>query len=218
MKKCILSAIGGALAMLVCLIIIANISVAREQKQEKKTYEHIDYVSAITQDDCFICGTKDDPLTAAHWSEDNVAILDLNTFEILRLEINRYGDHGEPVTTEAGYMQSYGMETETGWVHTYVYTDRGFANVNISGVEYNVDRDSVQSHLCQTCLDTINGDCFGDNPPVELAVVNYAEKTIRPLITCTTGFGAGNFYVDCEFKEEGKIDLLIFFCPNRYIQ
>lgn len=216
MKKCILSAIGGALAMLVCLIIIANISVAREQKQEKKTYEHIDYVSAITQDDCFICGTKDDPLTAAHWSEDNVAILDLNTFEILRLEINRYGDHGEPVTTEAGYMQSYGMETETGWVHTYVHPDRGFANVNISGVEYNVNRDSVQRHLCQTCLDSINGDCFGDDPPAELAVVNYSEKTIRPLITCTTGFGAGNFYVDCEFKEEGKIDLLIFYCPPRY--
>ena len=216
MKKCILSAIGGALAMLVCLIIIANISVAREQKQEKKTYEHIDYVSAITQDDCFICGTKDDPLTAAHWSEDNVAILDLNTFEILRLEINRYGDHGEPVTTEAGYMQSYGMETETGWVHTFVHPDRGYADVNISGVEYNVDRDSIQSHLCQTCLEPINGDCFGDDPPAELAVVNYTEKTIRPLITCTTGFGAGNFYVDCEFKEEGKIDMLIFYCPPRY--
>ena len=216
MKKCILSAIGGALAMLICLIIIVNISVAREQKQEKKTYEHIDYVSAITQDDCFICGTKDDPLTAAHWSEDNVAILDLNTFEILRLEINRYGDHGEPVTTEAGYMQSYGMETETGWVHTFVHPVRGYADVNISGVEYNVDRDSIQSHLCQTCLDSINGDCFGDDPPAELAVVNYTEKTIRPLITCTTGFGAGNFYVDCECKEERKIDLLIFYCPPRY--
>lgn len=216
MKKCILSAIGGAFAMLICLIIIANVSVAREQKQENKTYEHIDYVSAITQEDCFICGTKDNPLTAAHWSEDNVAILDLNTFEILRLEINRYGDHGELVTTEAGYMQSYGMETETGWVQTYVHPDRGYANVNISGVEYNIDRDSIQNHLCQTCLDSINGDCFGDDPPAELAVVNYTEKTIRPLITCTTGFGAGNFYVDCEFKEEGKIDLLIFYCPPRY--
>ena len=123
MKKCILSAIGGALAMLVCLIIIANISVVREQKQEKKTYEHIDYVSTITEDDCFICGTKDDPLTAVHWSEDNVAILDLNTFEILRLEINRYGDHGELVTTEAGYMQSYGMETENR-MGTFLCTSR----------------------------------------------------------------------------------------------
>ena len=34
MKKCILSAIGGALAMLIALLIIANVCVAREQKQE----------------------------------------------------------------------------------------------------------------------------------------------------------------------------------------
>ena len=44
MKKCILSAVGGALAMLITLIIIANICVAREQKQEKKPYEHVDFV------------------------------------------------------------------------------------------------------------------------------------------------------------------------------
>ena len=48
MKKCILSAVGGALAMLITLIIIANICVAREQKQEKKPYEHVDFVSAVT--------------------------------------------------------------------------------------------------------------------------------------------------------------------------
>ena len=56
MKKCILSAIGGAVAMLASLIIIANISVGKEQ--EKEAYEHIDFVSTITQDDCFICGEK----------------------------------------------------------------------------------------------------------------------------------------------------------------
>lgn len=216
MKKCILSAIGGAVAMLAALIIIANISVAREQKQETEPYEHVDFVSAITQEDCFICGKHSDPLTAAYWQQDNIAILDLNTFEMLRLEINRYGDHGELITTEAGYMQSYGMETGTGWAHTFVHPDRGYADVNISGVAYDVDRDSVQNHLCQTCLDSINGDCFGDDPPAELAVVNYTEKTIRPLIPSITGFGAGNFHVDCKFKEEGKIDLLVFYCQNRY--
>ena len=216
MKKCILSAIGGAIAMLIALIIIANVSVAREQKRAKKPYEHVDFISTITQEDCFICGKHSDPMTAAYWQQDNVAILDLNTFELLRLEINRYGDHGELITTEAGYMQSCGMDTETGHVHSYVHPDRGYANVDISGVAYSIDRDSVQSNLCQTCLDSINSEWFGDDPPAELAVVNFAENTLRPLITCTTGFGAGNFYVDCDFREDGKIDLLIFYCPARY--
>lgn len=216
MKKCIISAIGGALAMLIALIIVANVSVAKEQKQEKEPYEHVDFVSAITQEDCFICGEQRDPLVAAHWRENNIAILDLNSFEMLRLEINRYGDHGELITTEAGYSQMYSMETETGWVNTSVNPDRGYANVNISGVAYSIDRDSVQNNLCQTCLDPINSEWFGDDPPAELAVVNYAEKTIQPLITCKTGFGTGDFYVDCNFKEDGKIDLLVFSCPARY--
>lgn len=112
-------------------------------------------------------------------------------------------------------MQMYGMETATGRVHTYAHPDSGYANVSISGVEYNIDRDSVQSHLCQSCLDFINSECFGDNPPAELTVVNYMEKTIRPMITCTTEFGIGNYYVDCDFKEDGEIDFLIFFCPPR---
>ena len=113
-------------------------------------------------------------------------------------------------------MQSCGMDTETGHIHSYVHPDRGYANVDISDVAYSIDRDSVQSNLCQNCLDSINSEWFGDDPPAELTVVNFAEKTLRPLITCTTGFGAGNFYVDCDFREDGKIDLLIFYCPARY--
>lgn len=216
MKKCILSAIAGAFAMLVSLIVIANICAAKEQAHEKKEYEHIDFVSTITQEECFICGEQSDPLAAAHWGEDNVAILDLNTFEMLRLEINRYGDHGELVTTEAGYMQMYGMETGSGRAHTFAFPDEGYANVSISGVEYNIDRDSVQNHLCQNCLDSINEEWFGDDPPAEFAVVSYEDKTLRPLVTCITGFGIGNYRVNCEYREDGDIDLLVFHYPFRY--
>ena len=67
MKKCILSAIGGALAMLIALIIIANVSAAKEQTQEKKEYEHIDFISTITQDDCFVCGNSTKDPMSLHW-------------------------------------------------------------------------------------------------------------------------------------------------------
>ena len=58
MKKCILSAIVGAAAMLAILIVAANVSAARVQNP--KEYEHTDFVSAITQEDCFVCGTGSD--------------------------------------------------------------------------------------------------------------------------------------------------------------
>ena len=37
-----------------------------------------------------------------------------------------------------------------------------------------------------------------------------------PLLNAHPWFAAGNYGVDCEFKEEGEIDLLVYYCPNRY--
>ena len=216
MKKCILSAIAGAAAMLVVLIIAANVRAAKEQNTEE--YEHIDFVSTITQEDCFVCGNSTKDPMSLHWGEDNVAIVNLNSFEVLRLEINRYGDHGELIEEAAGYMQTSSLidDENESYAHAYTFPDNGYANVNLTGVQYAIDRDSIQGHLCQSCLDSINEMWFGEDPPAEYGILSFEDRTIRPLITCTTGFGAGNFYVDCEFKEEGKIDLLIFYCPPRY--
>ena len=218
MKKCILSAIAGAFVMLVTLIVIANISVSREQAQEKKEYEHIDFISTITQEDCFVCGESTKDPMSLHWGEDNVGIVNLNTFEVLRLEINRYGDHGELIEEVAGYMQTNSMSDNEGesYAHSYTFPDNGYANVHLTGVQYAIDRDSIQRHLCQSCLDSINEMWFDEDPPAEYGVLSFEDRTIRPLITCTTGFGMGNFHVDCDFEDDGKIDLLIFYAPNRY--
>lgn len=99
MKKCILSAIAGALTMLVVIIIVARISTAQEQAPME--YEHIDYVSNVTQEECFVCGTNNG---YSYWGEDNVGIVNLNTVELLHLEINRYDDHGKLIEEPAGYM------------------------------------------------------------------------------------------------------------------
>ena len=80
MKKCILSAIAGAAAMLVVLIIAANVRAAKEQNTEE--YEHIDFVSTITQEDCFVCGNSTKDPVSSYWVEDNVAIVNLNSFGV----------------------------------------------------------------------------------------------------------------------------------------
>ena len=216
MKKYILSAIGGAIIMLSALILIANISAAN--KQENKEYEHIDYVSAITQDECFVCGNSTKDPVSLHWGEDNVGIVNLNTFEMMRLEINRYGDHGELIEEPAGYMSSSGLidkEADT-YAHAYCFPDNAYASVQITGVQYAIDRDSVQNRLCQNCLNSINDLWFTDQPLAEYAVICFEDRTIQPLLNAHPWFAAGNFGIDCEFKENGAIDLLIHYCPNRY--
>lgn len=208
MKKCILSVITGAAAMFLAILALAYFHSSREPAE----YEHVDYLSATDRADCFLC--------SAHWSEDNLAILDLNTFQMLRLEINRYGDDGEPVTTLAGYLQTGTMETENGWLNSMTFPDRGYSSVQIPNVTYSINRDSVQNHLCQSCLDTINDIWFSGNPPAEFAVLHLATAEFRPLIKNSTGFQMEDFFVHCDFNddsdEKSNIRLLIAYLPARF--
>jgi len=147
-----------------------------------------------------------------------VGIVNLSSFELLRLEINRYDEHGNMLEEPAGYMSSSSLidEEAESYVHAYCYPDNAYADVQLSGVQYAIDRDSVQNHLCQTCLDSINDLWFTDMPPAEYAIVSFENRTIQPLLSAHSWFPAGNFGVDCEFKDDDKIDLLIHYCPLRY--
>lgn len=206
MKKCALSAIAGALAMLVALIIMANISTA--WKQEPQEYEHIDYVSNITQEECFVCGESS--AASCYWGDDNVGIVNLNTFELLHLEINRYDDQGGLIEEPAGYMYSSGLIANE--AESCVYApDQAYAHVQITGVQCAIDRDSIQDHLCQNCLDSINNLCFTDQPPAEFASVSFENRTIRTLLNSHPWFLTGNYGIDCEFKSDGAVDLLVHY-------
>jgi hypothetical protein len=215
MKKCILSAIAGALAMLILIIVAANVSTAKKRIPED--YEHIDYISTITQEECYVCSDTKDFSGFLYWGEDNVGIVNLNSFELLRLEINRYDDHGNLLEEPAGYMSSSGMSNEKteSYVHAYCHPDNAYADVQLSGVQYAIDRDSVQNHLCQTCLDSINDLWFTDMPPAEYAIVSFENRTIQPLLNAHPWFSAGSYGIDCEFDEDGKIDLLIHYIAPR---
>jgi len=209
MKKCIMSALAGAAAMFLLLALIAN----THNEQAPEEYEHIDYVSTITPGDCFVCSEQ-----GQYWGQDNVGLINLNSFELLHLPINRYGDHGELVEEPAGVMLTCGIMDEEAdtYAHAYVFPDNAYATLQITGVQYDIDRDLIQNKLCQTCLDSINSLWFTTQPPAEYAVISFEDKTIQPLLNAHPWFSAGNYGIDCEFKENSAVDILVHYCPNRY--
>ena len=202
--------------ILVFLLLLTACSNGEQPSISKKEYEHIPYVSDLSQEECFVCGENPNHPISSYWGEDNVGILNLNTFEVLYIEINRYDDNGQLIEETAGYMQMHSMSNGESYVHSSDNPDRGLSNIQIQGDRKPVDAKAIQSFLCQTCLDKINDMYFGDNPPEEYAVVNFSDKSIRPLIKNTTWFTFGNFDVDCDFEDNGNIDLLIHYCPPRY--
>ena len=214
MKKYILSALAGAAAMFLVLALIAN----TRNAQGTEEYEHIDYVSAITEAECYVCGDGGDYTVSAYWGEDNVGLINLNNFDLLYLGINSYGDERELIQEPAGVMLSGGIMDEEAdtYAHTYVFPDNAYATLQITGVRYAIDRDLIQSRLCQICLDSINSLWFTTQPPAEYAIVSFEDRTIQPLLNAHPWFSSGNYGIDCEFKENGAIDLLIHYCPYRY--
>lgn len=147
MKKSILSAIIGAVCTLLVLYCIAAI----RSPQAAEGYEHIDFVSDLSREDCFLCSSD-----TRHWGEDNVGILNLNTFGLLCIEINRYDDRRQLITEPAGCMHVNSMQNVT----SSATPDRGYAHVQITNIQYTIDKSVIQSKLCQTCLDTVNSLSF----------------------------------------------------------
>ena len=177
--------------------------------------EPISYGSRISKADCFLCAEPAEPLEASRRKQDNVAILNLNTLEMMFIPINRYDDNGQLVESPAGYMQS--LYDELGGCHVSSRTDpdRGYSHVQISGAEGVIDR-SVEGKLCQDCLDRLNSSYSAFAAPSEIAVVLFSGETFRPLTSSRTWFTIGSYGVDCKFKDNGDIDLLVVYCPPRY--
>ena len=53
--------------------------------------------------------------------------------------------------------------------------------------------------------------CSTNNMPTEFAIISFEDRSIRPLINAYPWFSAGNYGVDCEFKGDNKVDLLIHY-------
>ena len=212
MKRNIISGLIGAAIMFVFMIGSAYLY-AHLTAEAPEAYEHVDFVSTITKDECFICGSGSD---CTYWGEDNVGILYLNTFEMHRLEINRYDDQGQLIEELTGYMTNGGMYENDTYVNSHVFPDKGYASVEITSLDYEIDRDLVQSKLCQTCLDEINDLWFGDLPPVEFVFVGFEDRSIHGLVDTCPWFSLSNYGVDCEYEEDGDIDLLIHYIAPRY--
>ena len=202
--------------MITLLMVLTACAAPVASEPESTKYVHTPYVSAITAEECFVCGEPEGVLAKLYWGQDNLGILNLNTFDFMRLEINRYDDAGKLIEEPTGFMQMKSLQCNESYAHASVHPDRGYANIQIQGQLNNIDDKAIQSHLCQVCLDAINNMYFGDNPPEEYAIVNFADKTLRPLIQNTTFFSSGNYGINCDFEENGEVDLIVFYCPPRY--
>lgn len=181
------------------------------------------YHSNTPKEDCYLCAGKIEDIKPYVWGQDNLALISLNTFELQPLEINRYDrlTH-QPIEEYTGVFSLGRGGSESGGFSAEIMLDcdRGYATSTLRfNDDETLDIEKAAGFLCEDCLNEILSqdleECFG------VGMIHLATKEIFVLQECYTGFGLGDFYVDCNLME-GKgwsprwMDLLVFYCPVRY--
>lgn len=181
------------------------------------------YPSDTSSEDCYLCGDGIENLIPSYWGQNNVALISLNTFEIIPLEINRYDRlDGRLIEEYAGVVSFGGGRSQNGGFSANLLLDydRGYATGSVDFFnDETLSVDKAASFLCANCLNEILPQeisrCFG------VGAIHLDTKEICLFEENLGGFGLGDFYFDCNLKEHKhgdsrQMDLLIFYCPIRY--
>lgn len=204
-------------AVMLLAVMLTGCATNKSETKEK-TYEHVQFTSKVTTEGCAICGEHPD----VHWywymGQDNVAIVDVNTFDHSYIEINRYNPDGSQITETAGYMKMSGGEIGAHHISGMVDPDRGMARLNGTLSSDPIDASAIDSFLCQECLDEFASHYFEHDNVYSLAVFNFAAKTLRPLVESSPWYAADNYSVDCHYEDDGKIDITVYYCPPRFAE
>lgn len=203
-RRCMIRAVAAALAVSLCLTgCVAG----------KKSPEPGQVLSAVSKEDCLLCG--DGAGEDFAWGQDNIGIFSLNTFAVMPIDINRYDREGKLEEKNTGTLDMRGnTEKETGFsARLTVDADRGMAMGDCAfGEDETLKAEKAAGALCQSCLDrAVAADGTG------VGVIDFATREFWPLRRATAGFGIGNYYVHCDWdSSEPGARLWVFYTPLRY--
>lgn len=211
--------------MLTIILILLLSGCAQEQDSISNStkQKYITYTSDLPSSDCRLCGSGESIISSDYQDQNNVGIIDLNTFEIIPIEINRYDSNGALVQENTGHITTHSFKSQKDDFFTSVMeeTNRGYALATVSCPKDQILHiEKAASFLCKDCLNTIISEIYEGSSGI--GIINFSTKQIRLFETCTTGFSCGDFYVLCDFKEHEenenmqRMDAMIFYCPVRY--
>lgn len=182
-----------------------------------RTYQHLMFTSSVESEDCLLCGEELNHIIGSYLGQDNIGLVNLNTFDLLPIEINRYRE-GQLLEEATGVAQMRGGPLGDTRATAFIDVDRGYASIQIASADEKIDTTAASSFLCQGCLDSFAEEFFEDDNVSAVAVINFSTRELLPLIDNRPFFGIDNYLIDCDFTEYGGIDLLVTYRPLRYFE
>ena len=167
-------------------------------------------VVCVPAEECFLC--------AGTWERNNVAIISLNTFDLVEVEINRYDAEGKLIEERAGNISMRREQPEEDGFRVLITEnpDRGYAMLTVEpGGDQWADRKKAAGFLCEDCLEKVLPE--EGQEKMGFGVIDLSTGEIKIFDRQVLGFEAGDFYVHCNWEEaKTALDLVIFYTPLRY--
>lgn len=189
----------------------------KEKKHE--AWKETNFYSEIAEENCIICKTR-----KMYINEDNLGIIFLNDGTVNHIGINKYDDHGKLVESKDTFSQMLITPADSGETGIRIDTnrDRGYSNVDIDlGDNTELDMDKVRENCCEQCIEQILDDYYSEQP-YDILVLNCKTGDTKLITSSIMSFTLDDYYISCEQrtkngeKEISEVDLLIFYCPERY--
>ncbi len=191
---------------------------------EENEEPEIEFASKIQSDECMLCNNAEKTLLPLYKGQINIGIIDLNTFDVCNLKMNRYDDYGNLIEEKAGssssMINSYGEDGMS--VYYHANPDRGYTSGSVSFPRNNeLDVEKIETMICADCFNKIYEEAWS-NSPYSVGVIDFSNMEVRLFEEDITGFTFGDYYVDLDYRkledEDERIDIniLAFYCPQRY--
>lgn len=188
----------------------------KQSEHTHTTHDHTQFVSAIEKTDCHLCGDRRDTSLSDYLGQENLGLIDLNTFAVEPAPILEYDTaSGERLEGQSGTMKLHSAVLAGASVTMMTDPDRGYSRVTVGRFDSKIDPDKISAFLCQTCLDAFSADYFTEDDLPALAVVDFSLREITPLIPCRPWYFRGAYMVDCDFESDGGMELLLIYRPGR---
>lgn len=196
-------------------------AVAKETGTSSKHIDYSNYASTVQKNDCYLCGNNPDSQITPHLGEENLGLINLNTFECMVFEVNRYTASGERIELVEKYSVFRSRQIEEGdgtRVSYEVDKNRGVLCAHLSFRE-NSDLilENIQKYLCADCLDAVMEEYWPSERHWDTALIDFKSGEIEPFSPYDIAKNISDYRAAMEYDPEyDSLRLIAFYAPTRY--
>lgn len=211
--------------LLVYLLLIATCGCSASDTSEnenghssvsQRTYTHAEYTSQVAKENCYLCSENPESELSRYFGHKNLGIVNVNTFDVVELEINRYDHTGNQIMEATGCMTMGIVDIGGISVSCRTDPDRSLASASFTVNDEEIEGDKISKFMCQECLDNFTKEYILEDEVYPIAIIDFSDRTLSPLQTKITGLGHADYLAHFDFEEDGSVDMYFVYSPPRF--